>query len=310
MKQRIFIGCLCVVLMLSLVACGKQQTTQEPSQGEQQTEPVSTQPAEPDTSNGSSNTTEEFLRTITAETAEAKGVCGADLTWYYQDNVLVIKGTGEMTDYERVWTQDEQYYIPTAPWYEEYHEKIGRVIIGEGCTSIGNVAFAGLGNLSNATLPDTITNIGTGAFDECTNLREAVLPDELLKIGGSAFFKCEKLQEVILPSKVTEIGGLAFFGCMSLDSVALPEGLTVISASTFGDCEGIQKIVYPSTLATVEDSQHSYLRSLNEVTFLGNAPEGISYIIKNLNEGTTVYYHGTGFEEVIAEYPAINWVKQ
>ena len=35
---------------------------------------------------------DRLLETITAETAEYKGVCGVDLTWYYKDNVLVIKG--------------------------------------------------------------------------------------------------------------------------------------------------------------------------------------------------------------------------
>ncbi len=51
---------------------------------------------------------QSYLNSITLETAEQKGVCGNDLIWFYKDNVLVIQGTGPMTDYE----------YETKPWAE------------------------------------------------------------------------------------------------------------------------------------------------------------------------------------------------
>ena len=88
---------LATALLTGLTACGNPSSTGDSTgQSTQQGQPDnSTQQVQPQ----DSNSTQEFLDSITPETAEAKGVCGADLTWYYQDNVLVIKGTGRITDF-------------------------------------------------------------------------------------------------------------------------------------------------------------------------------------------------------------------
>lgn len=74
-----------------------------------------------DNSQQSGNEVENLMKT-TVESPETSGVCGADLTWYYQNGVLVIKGTGAMTEY----SSGED-----MPWYD-LREKIGWVIIDEG----------------------------------------------------------------------------------------------------------------------------------------------------------------------------------
>lgn len=54
------------------------------------------------------------------ESPEISSVCGADLNWYYKNGVLVITGTGEMTNYSR---RREDYL-----WYD-IRDQIGWVIL-------------------------------------------------------------------------------------------------------------------------------------------------------------------------------------
>lgn len=242
---------LSVVLALGLVACGSQ--TQEPKENQQGgSGSVTTSPAPAESAPSSGNSvTDDFLKTITAETAEAKGVCGADLTWYYQDNVLVIKGTGEMNDYS------SPMYENVAPWRADEDTKIytqiNWVIIDKGVTSIGNNAFYDCSAISKVTLPNTLEKIGRRAF-VCN-------------------FGSNHLREVIIPDSVTYIGETAFGACC-----------------------------------------------FETATFEGDAPEGAKYIAYSMRERDdqgsvdngvgTVYYRGSGFDELIEQFPQVNWVKQ
>lgn len=99
---------------------------------------------------------QSYLNSITLETAEQKGVCGNDLIWFYKDNVLVIQGTGPMTDYE----------YETKPW-AELKQEIQWVMIDNGCTHIGNNSFCEL-PLSKIILPDSLQSVGDNAFKECS----------------------------------------------------------------------------------------------------------------------------------------------
>lgn len=117
------------------------------------------------TAGSTGSVTDDFLKTITAETATAKGACGANLTWYYQDNVLVIKGTGDMTDYVET----------KAPWREDsqLYKQISWVIVDEGVTSVSQAAFANSTVLSKLVFPSTLERIdGVYGFANSTQLRE------------------------------------------------------------------------------------------------------------------------------------------
>lgn len=235
-KKRAFI--LALALVLTLSACGKSEspdTNDQKTQGNNDSN-ISTP------SNSTGSPTDDFLKTITAETAEAKGVCGPDLTWYYQDNVLVIKGTGEMTDYGGL--SDEV----CNPWH---------------------------------------------------------------KYSGSELYK--QIQWVIIDEGVTSIGDNAFYNCHALSKVVLPATLEQIGHSVFGRGSGnhcqIQEITIPASVTYIEDDPFCG-NELNNVIFLGDAPEGAYQVVWAVVDDGTIYYSGTGFDELIAEYPDINWVKQ
>lgn len=168
-------------LLAGLTACGSPSSAEGGGQSAQADS--GTQQAQPQ----DSNSTQEFLDSITPETAEAKGVCGADLTWYYQDNVLVIKGTGAMADYD---TSDDLSAETIAPWRSyndgELEDTIGWVIMDEGITYIGDNAFYSCNNLTKIVIPSTVTEIGDalGGSNLQTLVFEGDAPDLLWGIYG------------------------------------------------------------------------------------------------------------------------------
>ena len=150
---------------------------------------------------GISKSSQEFIDALNAENAEEKGVCGADLTWYYKDNVLVIKGTGPMNDYDGYCLNDSD-----APWYDKgLKDKIHWLIIEEGVTSIGNGAFYEIGSLSKVELPSTIETIGDGAFSGCVALSSITIPSSVAEIDGAPFDRCSSLSSIVFEGDAPEI---------------------------------------------------------------------------------------------------------
>jgi hypothetical protein len=75
------------------------------------------------------------------------------------------------------------------------------VVIHEGVTEIGNMAFGGNYNFTTLTLPSTIKKIGSGAFLSCGSLTTVTIPDSVETIefiftyagDNNAFENCAKL---------------------------------------------------------------------------------------------------------------------
>ena len=144
--------------------------------------------------------------------AEESGTCGPNLTWHLTDNgVLTISGKGEMYDYSYP-------YSKRVPWGDS-REKVKRIIIGDGITTIGQAAFSGCSALTSVTIPNSVT-----------------------KIGGSAFSGCRELTSVTIPNSVTRIGDWAFKYCRSLKILTFGSGLWGIGQEAFSDCINIAQI--------------------------------------------------------------------
>ncbi len=91
-------------------------------------------------------------------------------------NTLRIFGSGRMADYS---TGLEQ------PWHD-YRDQIITVIVEEGVTSVGDLAFAGTKVLGKVILPEGLTKIGDYAFasgDTQNNLYRLMIPDSVTTIG-------------------------------------------------------------------------------------------------------------------------------
>lgn len=116
-----------------------------------------------------------------------------------------------------------------------------RVVIPEGITAIGSMAFYGNKELEEITLHGDIVRIETSAFESCENLRSVAIPAGVEKIEEDAFAHCYKLESVSLSNTVTSLGKRAFFRC-NPGRITVPNTLTELGESAFGGCMNLTDI--------------------------------------------------------------------
>ena len=182
-------------------------------------------------------------------------------------DTLYIVGTGEIPDYQSAseFEGEKSYFAANnnMPW-ASYKNKITRVEIGEGITSIGNASFQDFVNLRTCTLPKSISRIGYGAFCGCKQLR-TINDDVRLYIGASviegyAFYGCQSVWGCTTGAKIgnfafarsslnylnissQDIGKKAFWGCdlrwIHIHSLEPPH---LLDSNPFGKLERKEKI--------------------------------------------------------------------
>lgn len=196
MKTRKRLLALFLSAMLLLSACGGS-----PAGGETASEGGGSQTEGEGAGGGSelSPAMQAVVDSVTAENAQATGVCGPDIVWYFKDGVLVLEGTGPMTDYAQ----------STGPIWRDFYEDINMIYIPEGVTTVGDWTFYDTYQLSRVVLPSTLESIGEHAFDD-SGLTSITIPDGVTEIGGHAFGDCEQLKELTIPASVTSVGSYIY----------------------------------------------------------------------------------------------------
>ena len=108
------------------------------------------------------------------------------------------------------------------------------IIIPEGVTAIGDMAFAWNQNLASIELPSTVTKTGEASFYRCDALMSIYIPDSVEQCPS--FTACFGLKYIRLSEnpKFTYIGS-AFRGCRSLTSLTIPANIQTISSYAFGN---------------------------------------------------------------------------
>ena len=135
-----------------------------------------------------------------------------NLTWtLYADGKLTISGTGAMKDYNAAENLSPAYM----------NSDVKKVVIEDGVTSIGELAFFKCSNLTNITIPDSVTCIAYAAFHGCNSLSSITIPNSVTSIGVYAFVICSSLTSITIPDGVTSIGYGAFSECSSLKTISL-----------------------------------------------------------------------------------------
>ena len=115
---------------------------------------------------------------------------------------------------------------------------------------------------NNYSVPAGTVEIDVRAFDSCKELTGTLkIPEGVEKIGGKAFEGCSGLEAIQLPMSVKDLGGEVFNGCSKIKRIVIPEGVTKVNGGMFKNCD-----------------------SLEEVEFLGNAPEKAE---RNIFDGST-----------------------
>ena len=184
--------------------------------------------------------------------ADISGTCGDGVTYTYVDETgtLTISKTGEgsgaMTDFEHMFDDDLDDYRPNIPWLGQ-RMQIREVVIEDGITHIGDLAFICCGKMTSLTIPNSVTSIGEEAFEGCTSLTSVVIPNGVTSIGYATFSGCEQLVSVEIPEGVASIGDWAFSRCTSLTSVTIPSSVTSLGEGVFWD------INFESVISMIEE---------------------------------------------------------
>lgn len=191
----------------------------------------------------------------------AEGVCGDNVSWALSvDGSFVIDGTGEMWGYK-----DEQGGFWERPW-EAYTDRIIKVSIGDGVTSVGAGAFRRCNNLETISFGNSIINIGVWAFAECASLQDFVLPESLAAIYQCAFDSCMSLTSIVIPANVQFLDGHIFANCENLRYVEIKSNPshTVFTCADgmFENCNMLE--------AFVVEEGHVALCAQDGVLFSGN----------------------------------------
>ena len=217
------------------------------------------------------------------------GSCGTNLTWtLYDNNELVISGTGEMFD---------GYYNGNAPWYN-YRAIIKSVVINEGVTLVGSRAFQNCTALTSVELPDSLERIDEDAFANCTTLTSIEFPAGIKTIGRNIFDNCS-IESLYFKGDKNDWLGIAypnslwgFLECVDslyisgelVENLVIPDGVKSIPNYAFKGYGKLKSVVIPASVTTIGDNAF-FSRNLVYAEFLGNAP----------NIGANAFYGGDGF---------------
>ena len=228
---------------------------------------------------------------------------------------VTIVGKGKMIDY-----RSDFYPYYRVPWYN-VRSSVNSVVIEEGVTSIGQLAFSGCTGLTSVTIPNSVTSIGNTAFSGCTGLTSVTIPNSVTYLSG--FDGCTGLTSVTIPNSVTNIGSRAFSSCTGLTSIvvsennayyssvdgilfnkdktvllqypagkqgaySIPSSVTSIGQSAFSGCTGLTSVTIPNSVTSIEYAAFSGCTGLTSVTIPNSVTEIGSRAFKDCRGLTSV----------------------
>lgn len=178
----------------------------------------------------------------------ASGKAGKNIRWNLEDGVLTISGTGPMKNYGK-----------DRPFREDRVEKL---IVEDGVTTIGNNLCRDCINLIVAELPSSLNHIGENAFLNCENLSEIRIPFGTETIAQNAFMNCKTFIEIELPISIKAIGHSAFAGCENMTTARLSQSIEAIGEDAFKGCKLLTELSdLPSYVTTSTFAEYGLNRA-------------------------------------------------
>ena len=122
-------------------------------------------------------------------------VAGENATWELKNGLLTVSGTGAISIDAEV-----NYRYPvssTRGWYsysssdncwKAVRDKVEKILIGQGLTSIPEKAFVGFSNLTEVDIKPGVKSIGAKAFYSNLALRKITIPESVTSIGEDALW--------------------------------------------------------------------------------------------------------------------------
>lgn len=185
---------------------------------------------------------------------------------------------------------NKEGYITIIRWNLHF-DKIKKVVISEGVTSIGDYAFANCPQLTEVEMPDSITNIGYRAFINCSGLKEIEIPENVRTVENYAFQNCSLLETLDFNATHYNDYYAPFYNCniktlnvganvnwlpdlKTVETVTFTEGTTVVPDGAFSGCEYLISVTLPDTIETIGENAFHSCTSLESI----NIPDSVTYI--------------------------------
>ncbi len=228
--KKFFAWILAGTMLLSMVACGKNDTVEEGPE-------------------------EEKEDVIIIQGAAGEESFGVEITPGNTIEIISYSGPYELHPVEVPATIDGRPVTAIGESAFYHANNITEVKIPATVTSIGDWAFAGCNYLTAVTGSDAVTTIGKGAFTQCPVLNNVQLSATLTEIGAYAFKDCSALTSVTLPAALTTIGEAAF-EASGLTSVSIPASVKSIGLLSFSACSALKSVTI--TESTTEIGNFSF----------------------------------------------------
>ena len=119
--------------------------------------------------------------------------------------------------------------------------------IPEGVKWIEEEAFART-DISRLFVHDKVVGIGDGAFWGCENLTDAIIGNGVEFIGHSAFSDCAKLTNLVIPEGVSELGPYSFRRCREIRGVYFKGNAPTLQDGVFFDVNGAVAYHFPKAI--------------------------------------------------------------
>ncbi len=226
----------------------------------------------------------EEIEDVPAQGAATSGNYGVNMgdniTWNFDGSTgtLTLSGSGEM------------YNLSSgegAEWHA-YYDKVKRIVINKGISSIGTNAFYGLDQAESIDIPDSVKTIYPGALQGCESIKELNLPNGLESIGANAFWLMTSCEKFSIEQPKSEIpfwtkDGVLFSNSTLLyypqskteASYAIPYGTQIIAGWSFTNLRYLTTVYIPETVVmTAGDSfVNKKHKMTNPMTFWVSAKE-------------------------------------
>lgn len=212
------------------------------------------------------------------------------ITWGILENVLFIRGNGDIPDYQAGGEFG-------APWQKYSFKSID---IGYGITGIGGYAFFNCTFFTSVSIPTTVTTIKNNAFCVCRSLISVELSSAVTSIGRAAFSDCTSMSSITVdisnPEYSSENGVLfnkdktilIAFPAQKTGSYTIPEPVETIYDYAFLSSE-ISSVVIPNSVTSFNSYAFAYCNNLTSVVI----PESVK------NIGDRAFYNCINLSEVI-----------
>lgn len=211
-----------------------------------------------------------------------------NVSWRLDENetgtyTLTLSGSGVMADY---------LAGKVRPW-KDYAERITKLVVENGVSSIGSRTCYGFTALTEVVLADTVTDIGEYSFSGCTALSSidlsnvtsiranamradtalsAITLSPNLKVIGYQAFRDSGAgnSSISIPASVTEIGFGAFSGAKFTNALNLPN-VEKVGAFAFSNSKFAAVVLTNANLAITTGKEENSGNEIDNSVFSNNS---------------------------------------